>query len=83
MPGILRLGEMYDIAGLIYPRPFQAITGERDNIFPLPSVKYAFNELRKIYLIGGAEEDCKLYIGHGGHRFYKDGAWPFIARYFK
>jgi hypothetical protein len=83
VPGILRLGEMYDIAGLIYPRPFQAITGECDNIFPLPSVKYAFNELRKIYLIGGAEEDCKLYIGNGGHRYYKDGAWPFIARYFK
>ena len=83
VPGILRLGEMYDIAGLIYPRPFQAIAGESDNIFPITSVKYAFAELKKLYLIGGAEEDCKLYIGNGGHRYYKDGAWPFIAHYFK
>ena len=35
VPGILRLGEMYDIAGLITPRPFKVIAGRTDPIFPI------------------------------------------------
>ena len=26
--------------------------------------------------------DGWLYIGEGGHRYYKDGAWPFVREYF-
>jgi hypothetical protein len=33
--GILNWAEMYDIAGLIAPRPLFAESGERDNIFPV------------------------------------------------
>ncbi|HCQ04979.1 MAG TPA: hypothetical protein DIT99_31860, partial [Candidatus Latescibacteria bacterium] len=35
VPGILRFGEMYDVAGLIAPRPFNAIAGRDDPIFPI------------------------------------------------
>ena len=35
VPGILRLGEMHDIAGLIAPRPFLAVAGRDDPIFPI------------------------------------------------
>ena len=24
------------------------------------------------------EDNCSLYVAHGGHRYYKDGAWDFI-----
>ena len=83
MPGILRLGEMYDVAGLIAPRPFKAIAGRYDDIFPIGCDKYAYSRLREIYKIAEAGEACQLYIGNGGHRYYKDGAWPFLANYFK
>ncbi len=83
VPGILRLGEMYDVAGLIAPRPFKAIAGRYDDIFPIGCVKYAYSRLREIYKIAEAGEACQLYIGNGGHRYYKDGAWPFLANYFK
>jgi len=83
VPGILRFGEMYDVAGLIAPRPFMAIAGRTDPIFPIEQVKYAFARLKNIYRIAGAEDDCMMYIGEGGHRYYKDGAWPFLRRYFK
>lgn len=82
IPGILRLGEMYDVAGLIAPRPFLAIAGRDDKIFPLEHTQYAFDQLKNIYEAAGKLGNCELYIGKGGHRYYKDGAWPFIRSHF-
>jgi len=82
VPGLLRLGEMYDVAGLIAPRPFSAIAGRDDAIFPLEHVKYAYDLLKSIYAVADASDRCRLHIGEGGHRFYKDGAWPFLRQHF-
>jgi dienelactone hydrolase len=82
VPGILRLGEMWDVAGLIAPRPFCAIAGQNDEIFPIAEVRKAYQELRRIYEVAGAPANCRLYVGDGGHRFYKAGAWPFIREHF-
>ena len=82
VPGILRLGEMYDVAGLIAPRPFSAIAGKEDGIFPLEQVEFAYERLQRVYTVAGAADRCQLYVGEGGHRYYKDGAWPFLREYF-
>ena len=82
VPGILRFGEMYDVAGLIAPRPFNAVAGRDDPIFPIDQVKFAYEKLKEIYTVAGVPEQCKLYIGDGGHRYYKAGAWPFLRQYF-
>jgi dienelactone hydrolase len=82
VPGILRLGEMYDVAGLIAPRAFCAIAGQDDPIFPIEHVKEAYDRLRHIYGVAGVPERCKLFVGHEGHRYYKDGSWPFIRMHF-
>jgi hypothetical protein len=77
------MGEMYDVAGLIAPRPFLAILGKDDPIFPLEHTRFAFEKLQQIYRVAGApEENCQLFIGDGGHRYYKKGAWPFIKHHF-
>ena len=34
VPGILNWAEMYDVAGLVAPRPLFAESGEKDDIFP-------------------------------------------------
>ena len=83
VPGILRLGEMYDVAGLIAPRPFCAISGKDDPIFPITEAKYAFSILKKIYEVAGVPDNCELYVGHAGHRYYKAGAWSFIHKHFE
>jgi hypothetical protein len=80
VPGILQLGEMYDVAGLIAPRPFCAVAGKDDPIFPLEYVQIAFEKLRAVYEAAGAADRCELYVGDGGHRFYPAGAWPFLRR---
>jgi hypothetical protein len=82
VPGILRLGEMWDVAGLIAPRGFCAIAGRDDPIFPIQHTRRAFEQLERIYAAAGARSDCQLYVGDGGHRSYSAGAWPFIRRYF-
>lgn len=82
VPGMLRLGEMYDVAGLIAPRPFCAIAGRYDDIFPIDQVHAAFDRLRAVYAVAGATENCELAVGEGGHRFYKKPAWDFVRRHF-
>lgn len=82
VPGILQLGEMYDVAGLIAPRPFRAINGVEDAIFPIEATRHAYAELKKIYAAAEAESHCELYEGDGGHRYYREGAWPFLRQHF-
>ena len=41
-----------------------------------------FRRLQKIYQAAGAPTACQLYIGDGGHRYYKAPAWPFIQQVF-
>lgn len=82
VPGLLRLGEMYDVAGLIAPRPFCAIAGRYDPIFPIDHVHAAFDRLKAVYAVAGASDKCELAVGEGGHRFYKTPAWDFVRRHF-
>jgi hypothetical protein len=73
---------MYDVAGLIAPRPFCAISGKDDPIFPIEHALFAFEKLKNIYAVAGEPGNCEHYIGHAGHRYYKDGSWPFIRKHF-
>ena len=82
IPGIMTLGEIYDIAGLIAPRPFLAVAGKYDDIFPIEYVEEAFKKLKHIYNIAGNSELCELFIGDGGHRYYKEPVWDFVRKAF-
>lgn len=81
IPGILEYGEMSDIAGLTAPRFFCALNGKDDNIFPLTEAQKAFVNLKKIYTVAGVPDNCELYVGNAGHRYYKEGAWNFINKH--
>jgi hypothetical protein len=81
VPGILRLAEMHDVAGLAAPRALRVVAGEEDSIFPIAPARGAFERLEGIYAAAGAAGRCSLYVGPGGHRYYKAGAWPFIREH--
>jgi dienelactone hydrolase len=78
VPGVLQLGEMGDIAGLIAPRPFVAVAGQDDPIFPIEGTRSQFETVAEIYDTVARESHCELYVGDGGHRYYADGVWPFL-----
>ncbi|MBQ0006183.1 MAG: hypothetical protein KBS57_02115, partial [Alistipes sp.] len=78
IPGIMTLGDMGEIAGLIAPRPFCAVYGKKDDIFLIDGTQKAIEVAQKIYAKAGVPDNCSLYIGPEGHRYYKAGAWEFI-----
>jgi hypothetical protein len=80
VPGLLGWAEMPDVMGLFAPRPAVLVAGRKDSIFPVAGVRRAFRHLRRIYRAAGAPDRCHLVVGHEGHRFYADDAWPVMLR---
>jgi len=81
IPGIMQLGEMADVAGLTAPRPFCAVQGKLDTIFPIEESRKAFDHLKQVYKAAGVQDNCELYEGQEGHRYYKAGVWPFVRKH--
>ena len=69
VPGILKLAEMGDIAALIAPRPFCALNGEKDEIYPIKNVHEQFETVRRAYELHNATHACKLRFHSGGHAY--------------
>jgi dienelactone hydrolase len=78
IPGLLRFGEMSDVAGLIAPRRLLAVNGSTDPLFPLSEVDRAAEGVRRIYTAAGCPDHFEHRYGEGGHRFYSDIMWPFV-----
>ena len=81
IPGIMKLAEMGDLAGLIAPRALIVVAGKKDPIFPIKGVREAFRQTKKIYKAFNIEKNLHLLVGKGGHRFYQNLAWPVIKKY--
>jgi dienelactone hydrolase len=77
-PGLLNLCEMYDVAGLIAPRPLLIVAGEQDPIFPLAGVRLAFAKVQEMYAAAGAPGNVELFVGPEGHRYYQTRVWDFV-----
>lgn len=75
IPDLFKYAEMPDVLGLFAPKPVVIVAGKSDPIFPVAAVRRAFTHLKKIYRAAGAEQNCHLYIGPEGHRFYAEGGW--------
>jgi len=74
VPGIRRWFDMGDLAGLIAPRPLTVVAGAQDRIFPEQPTRETFALIQSYYAAAGAPDNCALYMGAEGHRFYAE-AW--------
>jgi len=81
VPGILNWAEMYDIAGLIAPRPLFVESGEWDNIFPIQASVESFNRVREIYGVFGASDRIEQEVFPDEHAFWGKRGIPFLARH--
>jgi dienelactone hydrolase len=81
VPGILNWAEMYDIAGLIAPRPLFAESGTKDDIFPIEASRASFARVRKVYEILGAPDHCQHEVFEGEHSFHGVRGIPFLAEH--
>lgn len=80
VPGILNWAEMYDVAGLIAPRPLFAESGSKDPIFPLPGSLEGFERVKKVYEVFGVPDRAQHEIFEGVHEFHGVTGLPFLAQ---
>jgi len=78
IPGILKVAEMGELAGLVAPRRLLIVSGQHDEIFPVDAAREGFQQAREIFGAAGCEGNVRHLIGPEGHRFYADLAWPVI-----
>ena len=83
VPGILKLCDMGDLAGLVAPRKLLIINGVKDNIFPIGPAREEFKTAQAVYKAFGVEKNCELFVGHAGHRYYFAGFEDYYNRHFK
>jgi dienelactone hydrolase len=80
IPGILKWAEMYDVAGLIAPRPLFAESGTKDPIFPIAGSLESFDRVRKVYQVFGAADRVQHEVFEGEHEFRGVAGLPFLAK---
>jgi hypothetical protein len=80
VPGILEWAEMYDVAGLVAPRPLFVESGEKDTIFPIKASLASFAKVREIYRVFGAEDRVAQEVFPDEHLFWGKRGIPFLMR---
>ena len=80
IPHLHRFGEMYDLVGLIAPRPMLVEAADHDNIFPAPAVKEGVRRARKVYKVFGAPGNVQTDFFEGRHEISGAKAYDFLVR---
>lgn len=78
VPGIMNHFDMGDLVAIAAPRPYVAVNGRYDDIFPLESANTQFEIAARVYRELGAEDKLRHVIGPEGHRFYAALSWPVL-----
>ena len=79
VPGLSRFGEMYDLIGLVAPRPVLVEAGTHDPIFPIAAVKRSVEIAReRVYRLWKAEQLFETDIFEGRHRISGRRAYKFL-----
>jgi dienelactone hydrolase len=78
VPGLGEFGEMYDLAGLIAPRPMLVEAGNYDNIFPLGAVKSSVEKANAVFATLGASDPIETDYFEGRHQISGQKAYSFL-----
>jgi dienelactone hydrolase len=78
VPGLGRFGEIYDLVGLIAPRPMLVEAGSHDPIFPLPAVRRSVDRASAVYQVFGAPERLQTDYFEGRHQISGRRAYDFL-----
>ncbi len=79
VPGILNWAEMYDVAGLIAPRPLFSEAGDVDTIFPIAASVESYRKVKAVYDVFGAGDQVQQETFPGPHSFWGKKGMPFMA----
>jgi hypothetical protein len=83
LPGVFQAAELFEIGGLIAPRAFMMLQGERDVIFPISGAKLAGGKIRTIYEHLGVPERARFVEvpgqPHAYSRPYREQMYGWMA----
>jgi dienelactone hydrolase len=79
VPGLGQFGEMYDLVGLIVPRPLLVEAGSHDPIFPIKAVRKSVARARKVYDVFKARDRVATDYFEGRHQISGTKAYGFLA----
>lgn len=79
VPGILKLCDHPDLAGLVAPRPLFVESGAQDGIFLIDPVKEAVRHAQRIYQVFGHPDRFDHEYFEGEHQFCGKKGLPFMA----
>jgi dienelactone hydrolase len=78
VPGLARFGEMYDLVGLIAPRPILVESGSHDPIFPRHAVEKSVERAREVYNVFGSSTEVHTDYFEGRHQISGRKAYHFL-----
>ena len=82
VPGILNWAEMYDVAGLIAPRPLFVESGEKDNIFPGQGEHRELRQgARDLRRCSAPTDRIEQEVFPADHSFWGKRGIPFLAQH--
>ena len=79
IPGLGKFGEMYDLVGLIAPRPLLVESGTYDPIFPINAVKESIKKTRRVYALFGVVDQLETDYFEGRHQISGRLAYEFLT----
>jgi dienelactone hydrolase len=80
VPGLGRFGEMYDLVGLVAPRPMLVEAGNYDNIFPIRAVKESVRRANAVYSVFGDSLEVETDYFEGRHQISGRKAYTFLKQ---
>lgn len=78
VPGLAEFGEMYDLVGLIAPRPMLVEAGDHDAIFPFQAVRASVAKARSVYSVFAARDNVATDYFKGRHQISGKKAFDFL-----
>jgi dienelactone hydrolase len=80
LPGLLKVADMPDLAGLIAPRHLMIVAGKKDGIARFDGVEKGSRTAKRCFAAAGCADHVVLLAAEGGHQFYPELAWPVIQK---
>jgi fermentation-respiration switch protein FrsA (DUF1100 family) len=81
MPGLLKYGDISDVATLIAPRPLLVEIGKEDTCFLVDDALKAYRRIEKAYEVIGEKEKVDVDLFPGPHEFSGRKAFDWFARW--
>jgi len=81
MPGLLKHGDISDVATLIAPKPLQIQVGERDQCFVKDDALRAARRIKRAYTVIGESRKCDIDLFPGEHEIDERRAIEWFERW--